>query len=65
MVFRTGMASMGIDKTPVDECPECGEQAYDHVESGERYEGSPIGRIRVCVTEKGAFFHSWKQVDDL
>lgn len=54
---------MVLNRKPVDECPECGKRAYDHVEPGEKYEGDPIGYIRVCVTEERAFFHSYKQVD--
>jgi len=46
------------DRNPVEECPRCGEKAYDHIKPGGEYEGSPIGSIRICVTEEGAFFHS-------
>ncbi|MFC6768621.1 hypothetical protein [Natrinema soli] len=46
------------ERNPVDKCPRCGEEAYDHFGPGGAFEGDPIGRIRVCVTEEGAFFHS-------
>jgi hypothetical protein len=57
-VFHCKLSSMVLDdRNPVNECPRCGEEAYDHVKPGGEYEGSPIGSIRICVTEEGAFFH--------
>ncbi|SER51018.1 hypothetical protein [Natrinema salaciae] len=43
--------------TDTDVCPRCGEKFYEYVEIGDAYEGSPIGRLRLCVTEQGAFAH--------
>ena len=43
--------------TDEDVCPRCGEEFYEYVEIGGAYEGSPIGRLRLCVTEEGGFAH--------
>ena len=43
--------------TDEDVCPRCGEEYYERIENGDAYEGSPIGGLRLCVTEEGGFAH--------
>ena len=38
-------------------CPACEEEAFRHVPLGETTSIDTIGRVRICVTGDGAYFH--------
>ncbi|WP_008524230.1 hypothetical protein [Halorhabdus tiamatea] len=40
-----------------NDCPSCEVEAFRHVPLGETTAIDTIGRVEICVTDDGAYFH--------
>ena len=47
--------SHGTEKTVI--CPECDQEAFRFVPNGVQTDIDTIGRVTICSTEHGTFFH--------